>query len=811
MKAKTYLTDILVLLLILVIFPSFAPLHADDQIGPNPNDGTINVAQDDWNDTAFLNNGTLNITPAGSLENNESGTFTNYGTLNNNALLINCGSLNNNGTLNNNDTFGNCSPLNNAGTINNNSGSWLYNADGAVLINTGSIINAAGAQLTNQDGALLVNNGTLTNNGWLGNDGGATLTNNGLLINNGLFINVSVLNNNRGAILTNSSSLRSYGTLTNAGTLNNLSGATLTLYAGAVLTNDGTLNNASGATMDNRIGATITNNGTFINDGTFTNSGTLNNNGTLMGMGTIIGNVINSGTLAPGNSIGAMTIVGNYTHNAGAVYAVEITAAGQSDRLAVTGAAVLNGGAVFVRAASGNYVNTASTSYTILTAGSVTGSFAYVTSDLAFMTPSLGYDPTHVYLLLTRNSTRFADVASTANQRSVASALDDALPRAAGDMLIVMDNLLDLTAAGARDAYDRLGGLIHTSLAEATFFSLSRYIGTMTDRMDSFFGGEPLRSDMQLTLLASRIDLGSDAGHSLLAALGNARTHSKADERQQDPEGGLWMRGYGSMGGRNGDDTASRYDYRNGGIVFGFDKKVAGSLLLGFSGGYSYTRATMKDLPDSGTVAGYQGSLYGAWLSDPWYVNGLIAYSYNRFDTSRNIVFGEINRAAHAGYGGHAVSGYTETGYRIRIDTLSIIPMVSLQAGYLSRDSFTETDAGALNLDLEKDHASTVAGSLGVRLRKDFRTASGIVTPEFRVRWLHEFSSGDYTANATFAGSPLSGFSVKGDDSDRDSADLGCTLRWQAKESLGLLLSYNANLSGSRTEHGISLGVRYAW
>ena len=73
MKAKTYLTDILVLLLILVIFPSFAPLHADDQIGPNPNDGTINVAQDDWNDTAFLNNGTLNITPAGSLEN--LGTF----------------------------------------------------------------------------------------------------------------------------------------------------------------------------------------------------------------------------------------------------------------------------------------------------------------------------------------------------------------------------------------------------------------------------------------------------------------------------------------------------------------------------------------------------------------------------------------------------------------------------------------------------------------------------------------------------------------------------------------------------------------
>ncbi len=54
------------------------------------------------------------------------------------------------------------------------------------------------------------------------------------------------------------------------------------------------------------------------------------------------GNVTNSGILAPGNSIGTTTIVGNYTHAAGATYTVEANAAGQSDKLIVTGTATLN-------------------------------------------------------------------------------------------------------------------------------------------------------------------------------------------------------------------------------------------------------------------------------------------------------------------------------------------------------------------------------------------------------------------------------------------------------------------------------------
>ncbi|MDO8401098.1 MAG: autotransporter outer membrane beta-barrel domain-containing protein [Bradyrhizobium sp.] len=98
--------------------------------------------------------------------------------------------------------------------------------------------------------------------------------------------------------------------------------------------------------------------------------------GYLGGTGTVGGLVVNNGgTVAPGNSIGTINVAGNVAFNAGSTYQVEINAAGQSDRIAATGAATLNGGTVQIVPLGTGFL--ANTQYTIVTAaGGVTGSFA---------------------------------------------------------------------------------------------------------------------------------------------------------------------------------------------------------------------------------------------------------------------------------------------------------------------------------------------------------------------------------------------------------------------------------------------------
>ena len=142
--------------------------------------------------------------------------------------------------------------------------------------------------------------------------------------------------------------------------------------------------------------------------------------------------------------------------------------AGQSDKILAGGTSSLTGGTVQVLAENGNYAR--QTRYTILTAnGGVTGTFANVTSNLAFLTPTLSYDPNDVFLTLNRNDISFcigrADPEPAQRRRRVGSKpLFSPLVQA----------VINLTGAGALQAFDALSGEVHGSV-QSTIVDDSRY------------------------------------------------------------------------------------------------------------------------------------------------------------------------------------------------------------------------------------------------------------------------------------------------------------------------------------------------
>ena len=204
-----------------------------------------------------------------------------------------------------------------------------------------------------------------------------------------------------------------YGTLENSGTINqNISGAYLRLYGATInnkatgvwnLQNDNSIYSNSGSPVFNNEGTFVksTGTGTSTIQPLFTNKGTVDirtgtldfsNNytqtgsaavttvtgtlaaprvdiqgGVLRGTGTVQGTVTNSGTVAPGNSPGLLTINGTYTQTAGelAIEILKATTAGSTyDQLYIKGTATL-GGALHVSLLSGATVNDGET-FTIL-------------------------------------------------------------------------------------------------------------------------------------------------------------------------------------------------------------------------------------------------------------------------------------------------------------------------------------------------------------------------------------------------------------------------------------------------------------
>ena len=432
---------------------------------------------------------TFDINGAGIVNNSAfAPTFTNNDNLNfNNASSAgNAVIVNNNGAVlsfNNNSTAGNA-------TITTNDGAVTQFNDNSTAGNA-AIINKKGGMVSFNDNSTAANSTITTNSGALTqfNDnstgGNARFkTSPGGIVD---FSNTSgpagdgnisagsiagagnyFLGSNQLAVGSNNLSPTVSGVISDCGPTGlECSASGDATGGGLTKVGSGTLTLAGANTYT---GPTLVNGGVINLTGSLVSAVTVNSGGTLTGIGTIGGlDVGSGGTVAPGNSIGTLRVAGDVTFEQGSIYQVNANAAGQSGKLTSTGSATISGGTVQVLAQSGTYLR--QTRYTILTAsGGVTGTFTGATSNLAFLTPLLSYDPNDVFLTLIRNDITFASLAQTRNQRAVAEALDRSPP-----LNPLVQAVANLTPAGPLQAFDALSGEVHGS-AQATIIDDSRHV-----------------------------------------------------------------------------------------------------------------------------------------------------------------------------------------------------------------------------------------------------------------------------------------------------------------------------------------------
>lgn len=139
--------------------------------------------------------------------------------------------------------------------------------------------------------------------------------------------------------------------------------------------------------------------GALVVNGTITSSVTVASGAFLRGNGRVGATQLLAGaTIAPGNSIGTLSVSGAISFAAGTVYQVEASPAA-ADRISASGAATLAGGTVIVTAAPGDYGG--GRRYTILSAGGgLNGRFARLTTNLPYLAGRLDYDAGNAYLVL---------------------------------------------------------------------------------------------------------------------------------------------------------------------------------------------------------------------------------------------------------------------------------------------------------------------------------------------------------------------------------------------------------------------------
>lgn len=545
-------------------------------------------------------------------------------------------------------------------------------------------------------------------------------------------------------------------------------------------------------------GATIINDGLLIVNGSIANSGTtVNAGGALGGSGTLGSITINGGSLAPGNSIGTMNVSGSVDFSGGGVYEVEVDAAGNSDLINATAMATLTNGTVLVLPEAGNY--SLSTDYTILSAAGGLGgtTFDSISSNLAFLTPTLTYDANNVFLNLERNASDYASVAETANQITVSTTLDRLfLGNDSAGINDIFNNLNILSDQGAQQAYDSLSGVQHTHSNLIALQSLNQFQGLLLNRLQS---GSPLAENGQIQVAYNDTGTMTDAGMSLIG-------EKPANNR------GWWLRGTGSYADIDGTSNASGAYYKSAGTAAGRDIFVDDLLTVGLALGYNRTDASVSQ----GTldVDSYQFALYGKRLfTDNYYVSGIAGVGYHDFESKRGITVGLSNSTARADYLAWTSNLAVEIGRLIEVsENTNLMPLAGLEYAHTNRTDFVEKDADEGNLNVRRDRQDSLKSVLGTRITHRWKTKRGYrIQPTAEMAWVHELMDNEAQMRAGFAAASLANFQVDGPELNRDRARLALGLDMQMTELTSIQLGYQGEWASSDQRHDLSATLKMLW
>jgi outer membrane autotransporter protein len=639
------------------------------------------------------------------------------------------------------------------------------------IANGGTVINTSGriGLDTGSNGTVTVTgaNSTLTDNGTIlrvGANGTGTLTvaDGGLVTvgteTSGTYDGTLSIASNAGSVGTVNIGAASGSAATAAGTLKAASiafgsgtGKLVFNHTGTAYTFDANISGSGQIIVENGVTTLTGNSGAFVGT-TTVQAGTLNVNGTLggaldiqtngrlQGSGTV-GNLNINGVIAPGNSIGTLNVAGNITFNAGSVYEVETNAAGQADKINASGTATINGGSVKVLAATGNYAP--ETTYTILSAtNGVSGTFTEgVTSNLAFLDPSLSYDANNVYLRLTRNNLSFDGIGLTANQIATGKGTESLK---LGNS--IYNTVLNLSSDQARYAFDQLSGELHASLA-TTLIEDSHFVrNAMNDRL-----------------------------------------------RVKTTESGVWGQAFGSWGNTNGNSNAAKMDRSMGGFLFGADTPAFDTWRFGAVAGYSYTSFDVKDRHSSGSSDNYHLGFYGG--SD-WGQLGFrsgLAYTWHNIDTTRSVIFPGFSDRLSSGYNAGTFQAFSELSQGIENGVTKFEPFVNLSYVNFDANSLHES-GGAAALTGSGVSMDTLFTTLGFRTTTSVNLGQKVVTARSLLGWRHAY--GDTTPAVTMNyTSGSSEFTMGGVPIARDAAVVEAGFDFTLSPTATLGISYNGQFA----------------
>ena len=356
---------------------------------------------------------------------------------------------------------------------------------------------------------------------------------------------------------------------------------------------------------------------------------------------------------------------------------------------------------------------------------------------------------------------------------SLGFVLDGLANTATGDMAAVIGAL---DASGSPESARQFEPTVNNGTVQASFGTVGQYTNTVMGRIGQVLAARPG---------ATGVSTGGETAQS-----------------------GVWAKGFGSYLHQGVTPENSGYTANVGGVSLGYDTYFFENLIAGFSAAYARNNITTNDVNTRTDADSYQGSIYGSLARDAWYLDAVLSVAHNRYDASRHIVLPGIDRTAKSNYSGRQYSGYFEGGYAVKVSGLLLTPLVSLQAMRLDLEDYTETEAGALNLKMDRQRYNLFQAGLGAKAAYPVSKKNLKITPEIHAKWMYDFAGDAQQVTSTFTGGGAS-FVTTGFEPPRTSGNIGAKLTILTPSNWSVSFNYDFEMKQDFYSHNGWVNLRY--
>ena len=265
------------------------------------------------------------------------------------------------------------------------------------------------------------------------------------------------------------------------------------------------------------------------------------------------------------------------------------------------------------------------------------------------------------------------------------------------------------------------------------------------------------------------------------------------------------------------------FDFDGIGVTAGIEYRINNNFVLGLAFSYQATDADLDADAGSVDINSYSVSIYGIYYVSKFYVDGIVTFGWSDVDLDRTIRYTiaavdgttSVSQTARSDTDTKQYSLSFGVGYDFNAGGWTLSPLVRVNYIRLDIDGYQETIDNTNTgfgwaLVFDDQEVESLTSVVGGQISYAISTAFGVLLPQVRGEWEHEFKDDRRTLTARFVHDPeRAPIQFSTDAPDRDFFNIGVGLSAVFRGGVSAFAYYETVLGlDDVTIHTVTVGVR---